>query len=763
MPADPRGPVGRPLPRLEDGPLLVGEASFVADVPADGALEAVFVRSQHAHGVIRSIELDDARAVNGVVGVFAAADLPGLPRMPPAPGVEVQDAMARPSLAVDRVRFVGEPVAVVLAEDLARAEDAAELVLAEVEPLPVVLDPTEAASRDAIPLFEGVGNVAEENTVGEPVDDALAAAPVVLELEFRQRRVAHVSIETRRILVVPDGSDGLTARCSHQAPHRLRSALAGAFGLDPGRVRVIVEHVGGAFGGKSQTWPEYLVVADLARRFGRPVRWIEGRSESFVGASHGRGQNLRIRLGADEGGRILALDAEVDVDAGAYPHTGSFIAGNTAWMMSGAYRIPRIRVRSRSVVTNATPTAPYRGAGRPEAAFGIERAVDVLASRLGLDPAEVRRRNFIPPDAFPYRSPTGALYDGARHAEALDLALRTAGYDAIREEQQRRRPGEPLVGVGIASWVERSGGATGSTEHGAVEVTADGRVLARTGSSSQGQGHRTAFAQIVAAALGVEVGDVEVIQGDTAEVAEGTGTFGSRSMQIGGSALHLAAAGVLEAAWRVAAEELEVAVEDLVHRDGGFEVTGSPDRRRSLLQLAATAGGFAEARVYASPQAFPYGAYVAVVEVDAETGLVRLRRMVAVDDCGTVVNPLLAEGQVVGSLAQGIGQALLEGIELDEHGEPLTTNLATYAVPTTSEMAETITRSIETPTDGPLGAKGAGESGSIGAPPAVVNAVADALRGYETDELEMPITPEQVWRILRRGPAAVVAERETER
>jgi carbon-monoxide dehydrogenase large subunit len=695
------------------------------------------------------VDLEAARAVPGVLAAFAADDLGELPAVPATPGSNVPPEMARPALAHGRVRFVGEAIAAVVAETLAVAEDAAELVLPDLDPLPTVGDVDVATAEDAQPLFEGIGNVAATTTYGADVARALDAAPVVIERTYRQPRVAPGSIETRRIVVVPDG-ERLTVWCSHQAPHRLRDALADAFGRSREAIRVISPDVGGAFGAKSQTWPEYLVVAAAAMRLGRPVRWVEGRGESFVAGAHGRAQRQRLRLAADDEGRFLALDAEIVQDVGAYPHTGALVANNTAWVMSGPYRIPEISATVRAVVTNATPTAPYRGAGRPEAAYALERIVDDLARRLRIDPAELRRRNFIPPDAFPYRSPTGAVYDGAHHAAALDRALALAEHDAVREEQ--RSGSGTLVGLGIGCYVERSGEAPGATEFGAVEITARGRVFVRSGTASQGQGHATSFAQIAASVLGVRPDDITVVEGDTEAVPQGRGTFASRSTQIGGSALHLAAMRVIELARAAAAADLEVSPEDLVLRDGGFEVVGSPARRTTLAAVAASRGGFEAREEFASPQAFPSGAYVAVVDVDPDTGEVTLRRIAAVDDCGTVVNPLLAEGQVIGSAAQGIAQALFEEVTYDDGG-PTTTSFATYAIPAAPDLtAELRLATLETPAPhNPLGAKGAAEAGCIGAPPAIVNAVLDALRGYDASDLELPITSERVWMVLRRG------------
>lgn len=741
--------IGRSIARVEDRDLVTGSGRYVADVVLPGCLEAVFVRSVLAHGALRSVDLTEARTLSGVIGAFTAADLPELPTLPPPTGMPAQ--MARPALARDRVRFVGEAVAVVVAEDRARAEDAAELAVVEGEPLPCVLDPVDASDDRSVRLFEGSSNVASERTFGEEAPEAFEDAPIVVDLSIRNGRVAPVPIEPRGFLAAPKGDGELTVWCSHQAPHRLRDHLAGAFELDRDAVRVIVPKVGGAFGAKSQTYPEYMVIAHLAMTLGRPVRWIEGRSEGFVAATHGRGQQQRLRLAADGEGRILALEAHIDADLGAYPHTGAAVPTFTAWVMSGPYRIPRLFVRVRTVVTNAPPTASYRGAGRPEAAFALERLMDELARKLGMDPAQVRYRNFISPDEFPYRSPTGAVYDSGRYADALELALDLAEYGRLREEQKRRREADSgrLLGIGIGSFVERSGGQVEINEFGSVEVCTDGSIVARTGASSQGQGHETVFAQVVATALDVEPSGVQLLQGDTAEVPQGNGTFASRSLQIGGPALFLAARHVLEEARRRASEMLEVAPEDMKYGEGTFSVVGSPDRAVTLRQVAAE-DQIMGTEVFESAQAFPFGSYVAVVEIDMDTGDIEVRKLVAVDDCGVVVSPLIVEGQALGSILQGLGQAMYEEVIHDEQGQPLTASLLTYAVPSSTELTEIVLASTVTPNpNGPLGAKGAGEAGCIGTPPAVVNAIIDALQGCDVSELDMPVTPEKVWRALR--------------
>jgi aerobic carbon-monoxide dehydrogenase large subunit len=745
--------VGRRLPRVEDRELITGRGRYVADISVPDCLEAMFVRASEAHGVLQGVDLSSAGRFRRVVAAYAAPDLPDLPPTPASRSPWAPPEMARPALARDRVRFSGEPVAVIVAEDRASAEDAVELAVVRVDPLPPVLDPTEAATDDGVRLFGGRPNVTWETSYGEEASEAFAGAPIVIELSLRNGRVAPVSIEPRGILVEPAAGGGLTVWCSHQAPHRLRDDLAGAVGLERDAVRVVAPNVGGAFGAKSQTYPEYLVVTHLAMKLGRPVRWIEGRTEAFVGATHGRGQNQRLRLAADRDGRVLAVEAHIDADLGAYPQTGGAIPTFTAWVMSGPYRIPQLFVRVRTVVTNAPPTASYRGAGRPEAAFGLERLMDELARAVDLDPAEVRFRNFIPPQDFPYLSPTGAVYDSGRYGDALRLALDLAGYDRLRQEQRRDRSesSRRLIGIGIGSFVERSGGQVEATEFGSVEVNEDGSVVARTGASSQGQGHRTAFAQIVADALDVDPSLIGVVQGDTSLVPEGTGTFGSRSVQIGGAALHLAARRVLDEARRRAADALEAAAEDLRYAGGRFSVAGSPETGRTLGEIVRDGGPLVHAERFESAQAFPFGSYVAVVEIDRETGDIDVTRLVAVDDCGVAINPLLAEGQAMGSIVQGLGQALYEGVVHDETGQPLTASLLSYAVPTTSELTDIVLGSTVTANpNGPLGAKGAGEAGCIGMPPAIVNAIHDALRGYDVAGLDMPVTPEKVWRALRR-------------
>jgi aerobic carbon-monoxide dehydrogenase large subunit len=578
-------------------------------------------------------------------------------------------------------------------------------------------------------------------------------AAVVVRAEYRQQLLAPSPMECRAFLAVPDG-DRLDVWCSHQAPHRLRRELSQALGLPADRVRVVVPDTGGAFGSKSATFPEYLLVAYLARELGRPVRWVEDRAESLLVATRGRGQDQRVRLAADANGRMLAFELEIDADVGGYPQPAAALPGITASMATGCYATPAVHARARSVLTNTAPTYPYRGAGRPEAAYAVERTVDLLARRLGMDPAELRRRNFVPPQAFPYDTPTGRRYDSGDYAAALDLALRTVEYDRWRAEQARRRddPSALPLGIGLCCYVERSGGEGSSLhEFGAVEAGPDGTVVARCGTAAAGQGHETVLAEVVARVLGVAPERVRLVEGDTGEVPEGVGSFASRTAQIGGSALHRAATTLIDRARERAARSWRVPAEEVTWSGGTLSSSGGESI--GLGELVAATGSLGVAERFETEPAFPFGAYAAVVEVDPELGDVRVLRLAAVDDYGVVLNPTLVIGQTRGSVAQGIGAALYEEMTLDAGGTPaLPMGLLDYLLPTISEMPPLLMEETHTPNPHtPLGAKGAGEAGCIGVPPAVVNAVADALDVDDPALLRMPLTPDVVWRAARKG------------
>ena len=565
-------------------------------------------------------------------------------------------------------------------------------------------------------------------------------------------------LEVNGGLAVPEDG-GLTLWLPCQATHLSRSAIAEAIGIEEAEIRVRTAAVGGGFGAKIPAYAEQAVVAAFALRLGVPVRYVETRSESFVAMTHGRDQTQDVEMGASRDGRIVGLRARVLADLGAYPDEGATIPESTALMAVGPYAIPRVDVEIRCVLTNKTPLGAYRGAGRPEATALIERAVDMLAAELGIDPAEIRRRNFI--HGFPHRTVTDASYDSGAYEQALDEALRLSDYDSLRREQtERRRSHDPrLLGIGIASYVEITGWGS---EYARLSVADDGSVSLITGSSPQGQGHETAFSQIVADRLGVPIGSVSVRHSDTGFVPRSEGTMGSRTLQVGGSAVLGAADLLVERARSFAAELLEVAPNDVgLSDDGRFEVAGAPGVGVSWAEVARAAAGIEDPdraldveHDFETPEStYPFGTHVAVVEVDAATGDARLRRHVAVDDCGVVLNPMLAEGQVQGGIAQGVAQALFEEMVYDETGSPLTSNLTTYASPSAAELPSFETAHTETPTPrNPLGAKGIGEAGTTGAIPAVQNAVVDALADLGVRHLDMPTTPERIWRAIADAP-----------
>lgn len=746
---------GAAYQRARDLELVSGTGEYVGDIALEGCLEAVFARSWAAHGTLNEVDVSLARDEEGISAAFAASDLPDLPRVPPPPIPMVYGGIDRPSLAQDRVRYVGEPVAVVLATDRYLAEDAAEMIDIDIDPLDSELDPLIAARTDATSLFEGRSNVVFEYVSGIPKEDAekvFASAPHVVDIEIRNKRLAPTPMEGRAFLVVPQ-EGALVVFCSHQAPHRLQDALSVSFDIDKSNVRVIVPNAGGAFGQKSHTFPEYLVLVHLALKLNRPIRWVEDRRENFVASTHGRGQAQRVRLAADDDGRFLALAATIDGDAGAYPHTGGMVPLFTQLVMSGAYDIPAVSVITRSIVTNTCPTAPYRGAGRPEAAYAVERAVNLMAHRLSMDPAEIRMMNFIAPDRFPHRTPTDALYDSGDYAAGLRKALELSDYEGVRKEQEADR--DRLLGIGLCSYIERSGGQEGTTEFGEVEVFPDGRIVIRSGTAPTGQDHLTALTQIAGQTLGVDPGGIDLVQGDTGEVARGTGSFASRSTQVGGSAIAKAAEALLDAARERAAKTLEVDPADIAYDAGLF--SGQGGGHVSLYELAGDERLVAE-HEFVARQAFPSGSYVAVVELDPDTGAVEVRRLVAVDDCGTVIDHVATEGQVVGSIAQGLGQALYEEFVYDDEGQPLTSSMMDYVLPTAYEMPAPVVAHIETPSPfSTTGAKGAGEAGCIGVPPAVANAVEDALR-RGIDRLDPPFTAEKVWRLMRSTPSSTARD-----
>jgi carbon-monoxide dehydrogenase large subunit len=753
--------LGHPVRRVEDPELLTGASRFTADVVAEGALHAVFVRSTFAHGRVSGVDGREAAGMPGVAGVFTAGDLD----LPPMGSGMVASAFARPVVARDVVRFVGEILAVVVAETPEQAMDAAESVYADVEPLPAVVDPMAAAGPEGTLLFAEHGsNLAMDSPFGD--QDPLAGADVVVRSRFVNQRLAPVPMETGAALAAPDPqSGGLSMWTSCQAPHYWRDGLTEPLGLEKAKLRVIAPAVGGGFGAKIDLLPEHVLVGALALRLGRPVRWTETRSESMTALWHGRAQIQDVEIGATRDGQVTGLKVSIVADGGAYPGMAAYLPVLTQLMLSGVYRIPKIGGRLMCVATNTTPVNAYRGAGRPEAAALIERAVDLLAVELGMDPVQIRRKNLIPKDAFPYTTASGATYDVGDYEAALDDVLRLAGYDGLRQDQaeRRRRDGAKQLGIGLSAYVEVTAYGLGS-EFGSVEVRRDGSVRVLTGTSPHGQGHATTFAQIVADTLNVPFEAVTVVHSDTAVVPRGEGTMGSSSAQVGGSSILRASEGVLDKARSLAAHVLEAGAEDVVlFEDGRIGIAGAPDRGLTWAELADAAAEPSRLPEGMDPGlsfdadfgqsmngSYPFGAHVAVVEVDVETGQVHLLRHVAVDDCGRILNPLLVEGQVQGGLAQGIAQALYEEVLYDDDGNPLTASLMAYEMPSAADLPSFETAHTVTPTPlNPLGAKGIGESATIGSTPAVQNAVVDALSHLGVRHIDMPLTPERVWRAIR--------------
>ncbi len=757
--------LGRPVRRLEDERFLRGRAIFTDDIDLPGALDLALVRSPYPHAEIATVDWSRATRVPGFVTALSGRDLADwlspFPVPPQSAGVRPQ---RRYPLAVDRVRFVGEGVVAVLATGRSAAEEAAAEVLVEYRELPAVVDPKEALAPDAPRLHpDWPDNEAFrwDLTVGD-VDAACRSADAIIELQLVNQRVYAAFLEPRAATATVDPAHRqLTVWASTQTPHTLRAGIASVLGIPEHSIRVVTPDVGGAFGAKGGLYPEYVLVAALAWRFQRPIKWTESRTESVHATNHGRDQQQFVRAAFRHDGTLLALDVHLLSNLGAWNASPTRpTAVLTGLAIAGPYRVPNLRLSLRCVVTNTTPQAAYRGAGRPEASYLLERLMDAAASRLGLDPVVIRQRNLLHPEDFPYRSPTGVPYDSGNYPAVLAEALRRFDYAAARREQARLRSAGRLIGIGIAAFCELSGPGW---ESATVRAHPDGTVTVLCGIAPSGQGHTTMLAQVVGEVLQLPLERIRVVTGDTAAIQQGIGTFGSRSTALGGSAAYLAAGDVLEKALHIAAHLLEVAPEDLEYRDARFSVRGSPDRTISWQQIARLAyvmegppGGIApglEATRFFDPgrRNVPFGVHLAMVEVDPETGLVTILRYLAVDDSGRLLNPLLAEGQIHGSVAQGIGQALYEGIVYSENGQLLTQNFLEYVVPRAAQVPSIETAHLETPSPiNPLGVKGIGEAGTTAAPPAIVNAVLDALRPLGVHHLDMPLTPEKVWRAIQR-------------
>lgn len=759
--------VGQPAPRIEDDRLLKGEARFGDDLVADGMLHMVLLRSPHAHAEIVSIEVSEALVMPGVAGVLTGADLvaagigplPGGPRTN-RPDGSVSVGPPRHALAVERVRFVGEPVAAVFAETRAQAEDAAERILVDYRECPAQLSLEAAGAAGAMPLWSGLpDNIAGHARFGHEAATAAAfeRAAHVIRLRLVNNRLVPNAMEPRAALAYWDKASGrLTLETVSQTPSTVRTQLADAvLKLPPEKIRVVVPDIGGGFGLKTNLHPEDAVLAVAARHFGRPVKWRSTRAEEFLAATHGRDQINDAALALDSDGRILALRVETLADIGAYLTPAGAVVSILLGprVMVGNYSIPAVDVRVSAIFTNSCPTAPYRGAGRPEGIYIIERLIDEAAAALHLDPAEIRRRNFV--RDFPHRTPSGEIYDCGDFDRVLDRALALSDWEGFPARKAESEARGLLRGRGLTCFIEWTG-ANVFTEEVRVHINGTGRVTLHSATQAMGQGLATSYAQLVADALDLPLSVIDVVHGDT-DMVNGIGSVASRSLFVGGPAAVAGADAALDKARQLAADALEVVPSDLDYRAGDFTIVGT-DRSIGLFELAAKQ---ADACIAVHLQhkidgaSWPNGSHVAEVEIDPETGVTRVVRYTAVDDVGTVVNPMIVEGQAHGSLAQGIGQALLERTVYNEDGQLLTASFLDYAMPRADDLPpfriETVP-GIPSPGNA-LGAKGAGEMGCVGAPPAVMAALMDALRPLDVPPLDMPATPETVWRAIRAAPA----------
>jgi carbon-monoxide dehydrogenase large subunit len=777
--------LGTPIKRREDAALLTGEARFVDDLNVTGALHVALIRSPHAHARVRSIDSSEAQSQPGVVAVFTGADLRGdwAGPMPCAwPVVEDMKSPEHFPLTPDKARYVGDAVAVVVAETAAAAKDAADAVIVDYEVLPAVTDLEDSLS-DRVVINEDLGtNVAyvwDLKPDEEKVEAAFASAAHTVKERYIQQRLIPSAMEPRGVCVVPAPFEGeYTIYSATQIPHILKVMLALGTGIPETKLRVIAPSVGGGFGSKLDIYAEELLCLALAKRLKRPVRWTEERTENAQATIQGRGQIQEIELAADENGRVTAVRVHLLADMGAYMQLvtpGIPLLG--AFLYHGVYDVPAYSFTCTSVFTTKTPTDAYRGAGRPEATYAIERAMDALARKVGVDPAEIRRRNFIPSDKFPYNSAPGLVFDSGNYHGALDKALEMAGYEGLRKEQQdRRNSGDTKhLGIGLSSYCEMCGLApsrvlaalkygAGGWESASVQLLPTGKVQVVTGTTPHGQGHETSWSQIVADRLGIAADDVEVLHSDTAVSPIGMDTYGSRSLAVGGVAVALATDKVLDKARTIAAHQLEVNQDDLDYVDGSFTVRGSPEKKLAIQTVAFAAftghdlpDGLepnlrAEASFDPPNFTFPFGTHVCVVEVDEETGRVELVKYVAVDDCGNQVNPMIVEGQVHGGIVQGVAQALFEEAVYDEDGNLLTSTLADYLVPSAAEMPSFEVGHTVTPSpSNVLGVKGVGEAGTIASTPAVINAVVDALSPLGVTEIVMPASPQRVWQTIQEA------------
>ncbi len=775
--------IGKPLKRKEDPRLIQGLGHYVDDLQLARTHYVGIVRSPYAHARIRSVDISNAKTALGVVLVLTGADLRGaIGPVPCAAQIPDMKMALRPVLAEERVRFVGEPVAVVVATARYAARDAMDLVEVDYEPLTPVVNPEKAIANGATVLHEQYkDNVAYRWALeGGDVKKAFSSADKIIKQRMLNQRLIPVAMEPRGVMAdYKPGEKLLTLWSSTQIPHLLRTQIAVMLGVPESFVRVITPEVGGGFGSKLNVYPEEALVGYLAMRLGKPVKWIESRRENFLAAIHGRDQIDDVEVAIKRDGTILGLRCNVIADLGAYYQLLTpLIPTMTGLMICGCYKIPAVRMEITGVFTNKMATDAYRGAGRPEATYIIERVMDLIAAELKKDPAEVRRKNFPQPKDFPYATPTGVTYDSANYQRSLDLVLKNSNYKKLRQDQAKLRKEGRYMGIGLSTYVEicamgpSSAMPAGGWESATVRVEPTGKVNVLTGSSPHGQGQETSFAQIGAEVLGLEPDDINVVHGDTATVPYGIGTFGSRASAVGGTAVYKSLLKLRDKLARIAGHLLNEDPQKLVFRDKKVlskaakksltfgEVVGAAYVAKTL--PPDTEPGL-DATTFFEPSnfTFPFGAHVCVVEVDGETGEVRLKKYVAVDDCGNVLNPMLVDGQVHGGIVQSVGQALLEEAVYDDQGQLITGELMDYAIPRAMDIPWLETARTVTPSPvNPLGLKGVGEAGTIGATPALVNAVVDALSHFGVRHIDLPVKAERVWRLMHKpAPKALARER----
>jgi aerobic carbon-monoxide dehydrogenase large subunit len=786
MPASPVLPklVGERVKRREDPRLIQGRATYVDDIALVGMQHLAFKRSDVAHARIRSIDTSAAEAIDGVEAVFTgkqiAEFLAPMPIGTPFPSPDHR------AVAVDTVRYSGEPVAVVVARDRYVARDAADAIVVDYDPLPVVVDPELAMKGQptvihpdfkdnlAVALVpSGTGVSADLTSVDDTaINDAFAKAEIVISQRMVNHRLAPNTMEPRGVVAHYESGKGtMTIWSSTQNPHILRTFIAALNGLGENQVRAIAPEVGGGFGAKINIYAEEYVTSAISKRLGIPIKWVEDRSEAFVATTHGRDIIGYVDLAAKRDGTVIGLKLRLIADIGAYNMLlTAAIPTLTQLMANATYNIPAVRATLTEVFTNKTPTDAYRGAGRPEATYFVERAMDMLARELNMDPADVRRKNFIQPHQFPFATQTGAVYDSGDYEKALDHALKLAKWDALKAERDAARKEGRLVGLGLSMYVEVCGIGpsaslpTGGWEHAQVTIERDGRITAATGASPHGQGNETTFAQMLADDFGVPLEHISILHGDTGVVKQGIGTFGSRSQAVGGAALHMASAKVKAKMAKFAAALLEAHEDDLVFENGSISVKGAPASGKPFAKVAAFAyvpvplpeglepGLSDEAFFEPSNNTYPFGCHITMVEIDRQTGEPKLLKVVAVDDAGRLINPLIVEGQIHGGLAQGIGQAMIEEVVYNEDGQLVTGSFMDYALPRANDFPRFELEATVTPTPvNPLGAKGVGEAGTLGSTPSIVNATVDALSGFGVKHVDMMLRPEKLWRIIQGG------------